>query len=277
MIEVDREKAAVYGITVDQVRQELFNAFGSRQVATIYTQTNDYQVILETQARVPQRSVEALQHLHQDQRQRRGAAVGRHAGTAGAGSGITGTGIPAGTSIPLTARDQAGDQRRSASGQPPGPAAVGDDLVQPRARHVDRPGDRRDPAARAGFELAGLDHHRLPGHHAGVRGVAEGPVRPDPGRDLRGLRRARHSLRELHPPDHHHLRPAFGRHRRAADADAVPDGAVGDRDDRHRHAGRHRQEERDHDGRFRDRAAPRRLVRRGRRSARPACCASVRS
>ena len=47
MIEVDREKAAAYGITVDQVRQELFNAFGSRQVATIYTQSNDYQVILE--------------------------------------------------------------------------------------------------------------------------------------------------------------------------------------------------------------------------------------
>ena len=48
MIEVDREKAAVYGITVDQVRQELFNAFGSRQVATIYTPSNDYQVILES-------------------------------------------------------------------------------------------------------------------------------------------------------------------------------------------------------------------------------------
>src|SRR6185295_14329720 len=48
MIEVDREKAAVYGITIDQVRQELFNAFGTRQVATIYTQSNDYQVILET-------------------------------------------------------------------------------------------------------------------------------------------------------------------------------------------------------------------------------------
>ena len=29
MIEVDREKAAVYGITIDQVRQELFNAFGT--------------------------------------------------------------------------------------------------------------------------------------------------------------------------------------------------------------------------------------------------------
>ena len=47
-IEVDRENAAVYGITIDQVRQELFNAFGARQVATIYTASNDYQVILET-------------------------------------------------------------------------------------------------------------------------------------------------------------------------------------------------------------------------------------
>jgi HAE1 family hydrophobic/amphiphilic exporter-1 len=47
-IEVDREKAAVYGVSIDQVRQELYNAFGSRQVATIYTSANDYQVILES-------------------------------------------------------------------------------------------------------------------------------------------------------------------------------------------------------------------------------------
>ncbi len=47
-VEVDREKAAVYGVSIDQVRQELYNAFGSRQVATIYTPANDYQVILES-------------------------------------------------------------------------------------------------------------------------------------------------------------------------------------------------------------------------------------
>src|SRR5665811_1247345 len=47
-IEVDREKSAVYGVSVDQVRQELYNAFGTRQVATIYTPANDYQVILES-------------------------------------------------------------------------------------------------------------------------------------------------------------------------------------------------------------------------------------
>ena len=47
-IDVDREAAAIYGITVDQVRQELFNAFGARQVATIYTPSSDYQIILES-------------------------------------------------------------------------------------------------------------------------------------------------------------------------------------------------------------------------------------
>ncbi|MGH6725588.1 MAG: efflux RND transporter permease subunit [Pseudolabrys sp.] len=46
-IDVDREKSAVYGVSVDQVRQELYNAFGTRQVATIYTSANDYEVILE--------------------------------------------------------------------------------------------------------------------------------------------------------------------------------------------------------------------------------------
>ena len=47
-VEIDREKAAVYGVSVDQIRQELFNAFGNRQVATIYTASNDYPVILES-------------------------------------------------------------------------------------------------------------------------------------------------------------------------------------------------------------------------------------
>src|SRR5499433_2330668 len=47
-VEVDREKAGVYGITVDQVRQEMYNAFGSRQVASIYTPLDDFQVILES-------------------------------------------------------------------------------------------------------------------------------------------------------------------------------------------------------------------------------------
>src|SRR5437868_2045520 len=42
-VDIDREQAAVYGISVDQIRQELYNAFGARQVATIYTAINDSQ------------------------------------------------------------------------------------------------------------------------------------------------------------------------------------------------------------------------------------------
>ncbi|MGP9810810.1 efflux RND transporter permease subunit [Rhodopseudomonas sp. NSM] len=48
-IEIDREKAAVYGITVDQVRNQLYNAYGARQIGTIYMPSNDYQIILEVQ------------------------------------------------------------------------------------------------------------------------------------------------------------------------------------------------------------------------------------
>jgi HAE1 family hydrophobic/amphiphilic exporter-1 len=46
-VEIDREKAAVYGIGADQIRNQLFNAFGTRQIGTIYTPSNDYQIILE--------------------------------------------------------------------------------------------------------------------------------------------------------------------------------------------------------------------------------------
>jgi HAE1 family hydrophobic/amphiphilic exporter-1 len=47
-VEIDREKAAVYGVSMDQIRQELFNAFGSRPISTIFMPSNSYQVLLET-------------------------------------------------------------------------------------------------------------------------------------------------------------------------------------------------------------------------------------
>ena len=46
-IEIDRERASVLGISAAQIENALYNAYGSRQVSTIYTQTNQYQVILE--------------------------------------------------------------------------------------------------------------------------------------------------------------------------------------------------------------------------------------
>ena len=46
-IEIDRERASALGVTATQIEQALYNAYGSRQVSTIYTQTNQYWVVLE--------------------------------------------------------------------------------------------------------------------------------------------------------------------------------------------------------------------------------------
>jgi hydrophobic/amphiphilic exporter-1 (mainly G- bacteria), HAE1 family len=46
-VDIDREKAAAFGVTTDQVRTALYNAYGTRQISTIFTEANDYQVIIE--------------------------------------------------------------------------------------------------------------------------------------------------------------------------------------------------------------------------------------
>ena len=47
MVEIDRPKASALGVSVQQVEMALNNAYGARQVSTIYTATNQYWVILE--------------------------------------------------------------------------------------------------------------------------------------------------------------------------------------------------------------------------------------
>lgn len=49
MVEIDRDKALALGISAEQIENTLYNAYGSRQVSTIYTPTNQYWVILEVQ------------------------------------------------------------------------------------------------------------------------------------------------------------------------------------------------------------------------------------
>ncbi len=46
-VEIDRDKAGALGITAQQIEDTLNNAYGTRQVSTIYASTNEYQVILE--------------------------------------------------------------------------------------------------------------------------------------------------------------------------------------------------------------------------------------
>ncbi|ONG58978.1 acriflavine resistance protein B [Pseudoroseomonas deserti] len=46
-VNVDRDRAAALGVTVDQVRQALYSAFGARQISTIFGASDSYSVILE--------------------------------------------------------------------------------------------------------------------------------------------------------------------------------------------------------------------------------------
>jgi HAE1 family hydrophobic/amphiphilic exporter-1 len=46
-ITIDRTRAAAFGVTADQIESALYDAYGSRQVSTILTPSNEYEVILE--------------------------------------------------------------------------------------------------------------------------------------------------------------------------------------------------------------------------------------
>jgi HAE1 family hydrophobic/amphiphilic exporter-1 len=62
-IELDRDAAARYGVTPEQIEGALYNAYGSRQVSTIYTPNNEYWVILELLPEF-QRDMAAVQLLY---------------------------------------------------------------------------------------------------------------------------------------------------------------------------------------------------------------------
>ncbi len=62
-IELDRPRAKALGVDVEQVQAALNDALGARQVSTIYTATNEYQVILEVSPAL-QRDENLLSNLY---------------------------------------------------------------------------------------------------------------------------------------------------------------------------------------------------------------------
>jgi len=47
-VDIDRDKAHALGVTASAIEDALYNAYGSRQISTILTPSNEYQVILES-------------------------------------------------------------------------------------------------------------------------------------------------------------------------------------------------------------------------------------
>ncbi len=62
-VAIDRDRAASLGVTVQQIEETLYDAYGSRQVSTIFTPTDQYWVVLELLPEF-QRDPTALQSLY---------------------------------------------------------------------------------------------------------------------------------------------------------------------------------------------------------------------
>ena len=99
-LQIDREAAAVYGVTQDQIRQELYDCFGSRPAATMYTEINDYYVILECDPKI-QADATGLSKLFLKTNQN-GQVIPGGAAPA-TGSGVSGATMPTGPVVPLSA------------------------------------------------------------------------------------------------------------------------------------------------------------------------------
>ncbi|ASL26755.1 MdtB/MuxB family multidrug efflux RND transporter permease subunit [Azotobacter chroococcum] len=62
-LNIDRDAAARLGVTVASIDDALYDAFGQRQISTIYTQANQYRVVLESRA-VDRLGPAALDEVH---------------------------------------------------------------------------------------------------------------------------------------------------------------------------------------------------------------------
>ena len=62
-LDINRDQAAKLGITMQMINDALYNMFGQRQISTIFTQRNQYQVILEGLPQT-QQNIEALNNIY---------------------------------------------------------------------------------------------------------------------------------------------------------------------------------------------------------------------
>ena len=116
---IDRATAFRYGITPDQIDNTLYDAFGQRQVSTIYNPLNQYHVVMEIAPRYLQ-NPEVLKTIYVSTtggRARGSATTNAVAGTvAGGGTTTASQASTSGTSTTDTAAAIAADSARNAAG-----------------------------------------------------------------------------------------------------------------------------------------------------------------
>ena len=121
-LDFDRDRISSLGLTANQVENALYNAFGTRQVSQIFAPNNQYQVVMQVAPEFQRDPKQALSMLY--------------------------VRSSSGRLVPLDTIAAVQDQRRSALGEPHRAAAVGDPVVQPRARLLARRRRRRGAGRR---------------------------------------------------------------------------------------------------------------------------------
>jgi len=109
-VDIDRATAARYGITPAAVDNALYNAFGQRLVSTIFTQTNQYRVVLEA-APAFQLGPEALANIYVPAAAGVSASPTTSSGNASASLAAPGAGSGTTTSVSSASTTSQGPQQ----------------------------------------------------------------------------------------------------------------------------------------------------------------------
>ena len=161
---IDRDTASRFGITPQMIDDTLYDAFGQRQVSTIFTQLNQYHVVLEVDAGVSARTAALERHLRPRAERRAGSAAARSRDSNG-------------DHAPLAINHQGQFPAVTLSFNLAPGASLGDAVEA--IEHAD-----------AQNRFACQHSTRLSGHGAGVSGIAHQRAVADSGRARDGLHRA---------------------------------------------------------------------------------------
>jgi multidrug efflux pump len=181
-VQIDRAQASRLGVTVAGIDTALYNAFGQRLISTIFTQSNQYRVVLEV---APQFKLgpEALNSIYV---------------TSSAGKPVALSSVARIEERPMPLAVNHVGQLPAATisfNTAPG-VALGDAVKAIQTEQA---------AARAAGLAAAVGGHQLPGRGAGVSGVAVEHAAADPGGGGHHVHRAGGAVREHDPPGHHPL------------------------------------------------------------------------
>ena len=191
---IDRDTAARLGVTPQQIDQVLYDAFGQRQISTIYRQLNQYRVVLEVDPQY-QLTPDALKSVYV----------------------IT----SAGAQVPLSSFAHFGPSTTSLAVAHQGqfPAVTISFNLDPGASLGEA--TRAIEEAQRNMRMPGTIHGSIPGDRRGLPGFVVVAAAVVPGGVDGGVHRAWYAVRELHPPTYHHFDRVLGRDGRPLGPDGI--------------------------------------------------------